>query len=345
MFHPLKTNFMNSRMAHFSYEDDFKSIFSPYILRFLEMKEASGSNIRNLLPSLREFDRFVSAANLTSVCLTQTDIMMWRASITGRKATTIYGKICIIGQFCRYLVKLGIPCHIPVYPRKPKRLYVPYIFSKEELNHIFNTADELLLVRRDFSSLIFSIPALLRLLYSTGIRIGEAILLKNRDVDIISRTIILRDTKNRRERQIPIGETLFQVLDQYIMKRDKLPIPGADDPNSPFFISLNGKALGGKTVRYWFLLILKQCHIDYIPGVGPRIHDLRHTFAVHALDKLVKEGSDIYCCLPILSVALGHKCVSDTEYYLRITNQVYPDLSEVTSAIAEYIFPTINIMP
>lgn len=214
----------------------------------------------------------------------------------------------------------------------------PIHFSKEELSHIFNAADELLLVRRDFSSLIFSIPALLRLLYSTGMRIGEAILLKNRDVDIISRIIVLRDTKNKRERQIPIGETLFQVLDQYMIKRNKLPIPDVNNPNSPFFISLNGKPLGGKTVRYWFLLILKQCHINYVPGVGPRIHDLRHTFAVHALDKLVKEGSDIYCCLPILSVALGHKCVSDTEYYLRITNQVYPDLSEVTSAIAEYIF-------
>lgn len=307
------------------------------------MKEASGAGIRNFLTPLREFDRFASATGLTSVCLTQTDIAMWRGSITGKKATTIYRKVCIIGQFCRYLVKLGIPCHIPVYPRKPKRSYIPYIFSKEELKCIFNAADELVLGRRDFRIIIFSIPALLRLLYSTGMRIGEALFLKNRDVDIISRTIVLRDTKNKRERLIPIGESLFQVLNQYILKRNKLPVYDINNPESPFFVSLDGKSPCKSSVGHWFQLILKRCKINYTPGIGPRIHDIRHTFAVHALDKLVKEGSDMYCCLPILSVALGHKCVSDTEYYLRITNQVYPDLSEATSAIAEYIFPTINI--
>ena len=71
---------------------------------------------------------------------------------------------------------------------------------------------------------------------------------------------------------------------------------------------------------------------------------VRHTFAVHVLDKLVKEGVDMHCCLPVLSMALGHKCVSDTEYYVRITNQVYPHLSDTTSAISEYVFPTISTM-
>jgi integrase len=116
------------------------------------------------------------------------------------------------------------------------------------------------------------------------------------------------------------------------------------NPNSPFLISLDGSSLTGVSARHWFYKILEASDIDYIPKVGPRIHDLRHTFAVHVLDKLVKEGVDMHCCLPVLSMALGHKCVSDTEYYVRITNQVYPHLSDTTSAISEYVFPTISTM-
>ena len=191
---------MNNKTVHSSYKNDFKSIFSPYILRFLEMKEMSGSKLDNILATLREFDRFVLASGLESVCMTQSDITLWRNNIYGKKATTIYMKFCIIGQFCRYLVKLGIPCYVPVYPRKPKEHYAPYIFSKEELDDIFNAADELELTRRDFRVKIFSIPVLLRLLYSTGMRIGEAANLKNSDVDMVSRSIIIRDSKNRRVR-------------------------------------------------------------------------------------------------------------------------------------------------
>ena len=117
-----------------------------------------------------------------------------------------------------------------------------------------------------------------------------------------------------------------------------------DEPNSPFLISLDGSPLTGESARHWFHKILEASNICYTPKIGPRIHDLRHTFAVHVLDRLVKGGLDMHCCLPVLSVALGHKCVSDTEYYVRITNQVYPNLSDTTSAISEYVFPTISTM-
>ena len=151
MFHQLKKISMSSRMVHSSYkDDDFKSILSPYILRFLETKETAGSDAKCYLSTLRDFDRFFSREKLPSVCVKQSDFEVWRRRLTGKAATTIYLKICVVGQFLRYMARLGIPCYIPVYPRKPKNLYVPYIFSEEELRRIFETADELMFLRRTF---------------------------------------------------------------------------------------------------------------------------------------------------------------------------------------------------
>lgn len=344
MFHQLMKISMNSKMAHSSYKDDFKSIFSPYILRFLETKEAAGSNVRSFLTALREFDNFAMREHLPSVCIKQSDIEKWRSIITGKTPTTIYLKYCVVSQFLRYMARLGIPCYIPVYPRKPKNLYVPYIFSEDELGRMFKAADGLVFERRVFKCGIFSIPVLLRLLYSTGMRIGEACSLVNSDVDMVSRIILIRDTKNKRDRQLPISDSLFVILEQYREKRRKLPLRDVDNSVRPFLVALDGSPLTGQSARHWFFKILEQCGINYIPRVGPRIHDLRHTFAVHVLNKLAREGVDMHCCLPVLSIALGHKCVSDTEYYVRITREVYPHISDATATLSEYIFPTISAL-
>lgn len=334
---------MDSKTVYSIYEDNFTSVFSPYILRFLEIKASAEYKLDNFLAVLRDFDRFISKSEITSLYLPQSVLAAWKDQTTGIKASTIYEKCCIMGQFCRYLIKLGIPCHMPVYPRKPKKLYVPYIFSKEEIEKIFFAADSLKAENRLFTSAVFSIPVILRLLYSTGMRIGEALALNNKDVDMPNGVIYIRHPKNKMERQLPIIDSLHCVLRQYLENRGKLPLQCVGLPDNPLFISLNGSRIDNGAVFRWFLRILQICGIPYMPGKGPRIHDLRHTFAVRALEWASRDGADLYNTLPVISVALGHKCVTDTEHYVRITRQVYPDLTAMTSAISEHIFPTISI--
>lgn len=326
------------------YDNRFHSEFAPYILQFLAMKDTAGNKLGNYLPALTELDRYARESGQSAEFVTQTFIEDVHHRLTGAKPITVYEKFCIIGQFCRYLVKQGIPCHIPIYPRKPKKSYVPYIYTMEELHRLFEAADNLQQYRRQQNSVIFSFPILLRLLYSTGMRIGEAVKLCNSDVDMNTRAITIRNSKNNMERQVPITESLFFVIAQYIAKRSKLPVNGADAPDAPFLVALDGSPVGISIVGHWFHRILKDAGIIRIPGRGPRIHDLRHTFAVHALEQLSRNGEDSYCTLPVLSVALGHKCVSDTEYYVRITKEVYPEIMELTSAISEHIFPTISTL-
>lgn len=322
----------------------YTSVFAPYLERFADMKEAGGLSPRSgLYDALRLFDRFATEEGIPTVDLRAETVVHWvEKTMSGNKPTTIYEKVSAIGQFCKYLIRLGIKCEVPVYPRKPKRTYTPYIYSKEEIHKIFIAADTLRLDSLRYHSVIFSVPILLRLLYSTGMRIGEACNLKNSDVDMRTGKITVRNTKNRQERLLPIIPTLHYAVSQYLDYRRKLPVKNIDNPDSYFLVNLRGDRLHPGGIGAWFHKILKNAGIKYIPGMGPRIHDLRHTFAVHTLDRMAKEGADVYCVLPVLSVALGHKCVTDTEYYVRITNQAYPDFSELTTSISEYIFPTIK---
>lgn len=333
---------MSSKMELSMYEQSFKSVLAPFIIQYLRMKEAAGIKLDNHIYNLQSFDRTAEGLQLANPVITETLYMAWKQSLGTLKPTTEYEKICIIGQFCKYLLRIGLSGYVPVNPRKPQKEYVPYIFTKDQLRNIFTEADNLLIRHRCMNSILFSMPALLRLLYSSGMRIGEACSLTNQDIDLGKSIITIRNTKNGRERALPICGSLRKVLLQYHGKRALLPIMGANDPDAPFFISLNGKKIRESSVLSWFHQILKNCGIKYLPHNGPRIHDLRHTFAVHALDAMSRNGKDVYCGLPILSVALGHKCVSDTELYVRITNQVYPDLTSLSSKIAEHIFPTIK---
>jgi integrase len=75
--------------------------------------------------------------------------------------------------------------------------------------------------------------------------------------------------------------------------------------------------------------------------VGPRVHDIRHTYAVHALEKMINEGQDIYCTLPILSRFLGHRCIESTEKYLRLTKEAYSSIIDATTPLYIDVFPEV----
>lgn len=89
--------------------------------------------------------------------------------------------------------------------------------------------------------------------------------------------------------------------------------------------------------------LLKICNIPYIGNrQGPRIHDLRHTFAVHSLVQMGHNGMDLYTGLPILSACLGHRSLSSTEKYVRLTCMMYPEFEKQCSPINAFVYPKIT---
>jgi len=216
------------------------------------------------------------------------------------------------------------------------------VFTHEQIQSIFDACDSLTVYDRgNMDSRLFAMPGMLRILYSTGMRVGEAISLLNRDIDLDRRLIVIRKTKNQQQRLIPINPSLYQVLNQYINARNRLPLQNADAKDATFFISPSGLALTQSRIYAWFMKVLKKCGIPHIAGHGPRVHDLRHTCAVHSLMRQVKAGTDIYCVLPVLSVFLGHRKISGTEGYVRLTQEMYPDIIKQEQSISKFLFPSL----
>lgn len=319
----------------------YKSVFAPYFNSFLKMKEQMGFTRTGFQNMFKELDQFFVATGASEPYITREHITAWSQTRINDKARTLYDKHSIMRQFCHYMCHLGYECYIHRLPRQNWPPFVPYIFSHEQIECIFQESDKLTLPTRCMTSVLMGIPCLIRLLYSTGMRIGEALSLKNEDVDFTHKSIRLKQTKNQVERLLPICPSLLKVLSQYKTYRDRMPVKEVSNAAAFFFVSTIGKPVGVGSVHHWFRVILKQCGIPRrSDGQGPRIHDLRHAAAVHSLIKMVRTGMDIYCAMPILSVFLGHKSLKGTETYVRLTSEMYPDILKMESSVTSFIFPS-----
>lgn len=132
------------------------------------------------------------------------------------------------------------------------------------------------MIYNNMDSKMFCVPAMLRLLYGTGLRIGEAISLTNGDVDFEEGTILLRKTKNQ-QRIVIMAPSLKEVLRQYVSYKGKLPIRHTFDKDAPFFISPSGSPVSKCAFYGWYRKLLRACNIPFIgDNRGPRVHDIIH---------------------------------------------------------------------
>jgi integrase len=310
---------------------------------FLKLKKTMGFGTAKIEYVFKEFDQFFIRENIKEPVLTKAMISKWRSGRVNESERTLYDKWSIISQFARYMCHMGYPCYVPRLPKRKFDAYIPYVFTHKQIQEIFSASDALTMKYRNMSSKMFPIPAILRLLYGTGMRVGEAVSLKNGDVNLKNDTILIRKTKNQQQRLIPLNTSLRQVLLQYIEYRNRLPLSNVSNDGSFFFISPSGFPLTKSNVYNWFKKVLKQCGIPHLGrNHGPRTHDLRHTCAVHSLMSQVKVGADIYCVLPVLSIFLGHKTLIGTERYVRLTQEMFPDIIKMEQSISSYIFPSIS---
>jgi site-specific recombinase XerD len=321
----------------------FCSVFAPYIQKFIDAKEAMGFSRKHFEEIFKGVDIFFIKEQISTPFITQSLIAKWREAQVNDNVKTTFNKCSVISQFAKYMNRLGFPCFVPRLPKCICNNYIPYIFTHEQIQTIFATCDSLIMPNRaSMDNRLFAIPSILRLLYSTGMRVGEAVSLLNRDVDIVRRLIVIRKTKNQQQRLMPINPSLYQVLHQYLSARNRLPVKNTEAEDAPFFISPSGHALIQGHVYAWFRKILKKCGIPHCADQGPRVHDLRHTCAVHSLMSQVKAGADVYCVLPVLSVFLGHRRLSGTENYVRLTQEMFPDVIKQEQSISQSLFPSLS---
>lgn len=323
---------------------EYKSVLALYINSFILNKEASGCNFLRGKWILSEIDRFFQENNILEPVITRELVQKWRKTRINDSPATIYSKYSIISQLARYMSRQGHECFIPRLPGfgGAKWNFTPYIFTHKQMDQLFSRSDRLRIYDCHMNNTMLSVPAVLRLLYSTGLRVSEALSIRNADIKFEKRYILIRKTKNGSERIAPISDGLYEVLKQYVIYRDRMPVKHVSSPNSFFFIKSDGQYCNAQSVYKWFRLLLAECNIPYVGNHhGPRVHDLRHTFAVHALVQMAHNGQDLYSSLPIISACLGHKSLLATEQYVRLTTEMYPELVSQCSPINAFVYPKI----
>lgn len=322
----------------------YRSVYAPYFKKFIANKQSLGYVSLRTEWIFLELDRFFLGKNVTVLGITREQIDQWRVTRINDSSSTLYTKYSILSQFCRFMCKVGYDSFIPRMPvNNAKNSFTPYIYSEREMATIFCCCDNLRIYDSHMSTILFIIPSMLRLLYGTGLRISEAISLKNKDIDFEKSTIHIRKSKNGEERLAPLSDSLVAVLEQYLHYRNRLPLLNICDANGFFFVSPNGTYCQSGSVYNWFRKVLRESGIPHQGDhKGPRVHDLRHTFAVHSLVKMTKSGLDLYYSLPLLSIFLGHKSLGATDQYVRLTAEMYPDLLKDEHGICAYVFPEPN---
>ena len=269
--------------------------------------------------------------------VTQASVEAWVASARRRGVTpaTLQGLAAPVRELARWLGRRGVEAYVlpaGVLPR-PAR-YVPHIYTDQELAALFAQTDRCRYCSQvPFRHLVM--PVLFRTIYACGLRCSEARLLRVDDVDIDAGVLQIRDAKGGKDRQVPVSEPLRVRLADY--HAHLVGRSGWDW----FFPGRAGQPLTLGNVDKNFRRFLWQARISHGGrGHGPRVHDLRHTFAVNNLRFWFAQGEDVGALLPVLQTYLGHSSLADTAYYLHLTAESYPDITaRVQQAIGDVVPP------
>jgi len=210
-------------------------------------------------------------------------------------------------------------------PKVP-RSFEPYIYSHVELQRLLDATS--LLEDRHFAASPQTLRTLLLALYAAGLRPGEGLRLRCCDVDLRERVLSIWDTKFFKSRLVPVGVDLSRTLESYYAMRRGLPLPEAN--HSVFFASRTGHPITLQQLEKAFTRLRKHTGIERPSDARwqPRLHDLRHTFAVHRLIAWYREGADVQACLPLLATYLGHVNLSGTQTYLTMTSELLAEASK-----------------
>src|SRR5215469_13573799 len=239
----------------------------------------------------------------------------------------------VLSGFYRFAISRGYIGSSPLPTNLPKltRQQTPYVYSNDELRRLIEATSMLHAAHSRLQAPMYR--TLLILLYGSGLRIGEALNLTLRDVDVIERIVTVRNTKFFKTRLVPIGPKLAGELAAYIQRRGELPLPLGD--GSRLFTTKTGRGWPYPHVITLFQKVRRAAGIGSPTGEcrPPRIHDIRHTAAVHRVIAWYRTGRDVQRLLPRLATYLGHIDIKSTQRYLHMTTDL---LQEASQRFAKY---------
>ncbi len=306
----------------------YKSPLAPLMERLVREKRAGGYKYDTPARVLVDLDDFLCGTPIKSIELPKALVMQWLAQNPHEKPSTQQRRIILVRQLGRLMIRLGYPAYVPPKGLGPRRSYVfsPRILTREEVRRIIQAIDDLPPSSKSPLRHII-LPEVFRLLYCCGFRLSEVLNLKVRDVDLQQGVITVRQGKFGKDRLVPPAMEMVERLRRYACELEKRTLV-RQEPDAYFFPSARQAAWGSSTIYHLFRKALLHCGIPHGGrGKGPRVHDLRHAFAVHRLLQWYEEGADLNAKLPFLVAYLGHKDFTGTQKYLHLTAELFPNLT------------------
>lgn len=301
------------------------SILSKELDRYLCIRRSLGYDLRTDERILRRFVTFAAGQGDNHI---STDLFLkWQVSCASVRRDTWARRLGIVRIFAQWLHGIDPQHEVPpqslisYHQRRPR----PYIYSEDEIRRIIETAAELPSVNGIRS---LTCAALFGLLAVTGLRVSEAVSLDSCDINLETGVLTVRCGKGGKERLLPLSKSTMAQLVAYDSERDRL----LGYRSEAFFVGDRGDRLTDCGARYNFAIVcqdigLRSAQKNYRHGHGPRIHDLRHSFAVRTILDWYRTGKNPTHEMIKLSTWLGHVSPANTYWYI----EAVPELLELAS--------------
>jgi integrase len=317
---------------------EYCGVLQQHFRDFVKMKRAIGYKYNAEAALLKIFDKFTLDFHLPKNSLPKNVVSEWSVKRPHESDKTHKSRVHVVNMLARFMAKNGHDAYIhPILPGKKLGgfKYKPHIYSDNELFQFFKATDDMKETGRSPYRHII-IPLLFRILLCCGMRLSEALKLRIDDVDVTNGVLRIRQTKFSKDRYVPITDELLGLCIDYLDATKN-----AYREERFFFPTPKGVRYDVSTIENIFRGLLFSANISHGGrGVGPRIHDFRHTFSVRCLKKWVLEGKEISSALPVLSTYLGHADLRGSEFYLRLTSDLYPNIIQTFDNAFGDVIPT-----
>ena len=307
----------------------FNSVLGDMMRNQIASMQARGYRYQTQACWFWRFDRFLQAHPELGGEPVSVMLQRWAAT----RSTANHAAEC--ENIARALAKAQHRLNPGTKPRRPdprpgqqvaRQWRRPYIYSPEEVRRLLDIARTYPSPRAPLRPI--SLYTMLALAYCAGLRLGELARLNLADVDLQVGTITIRETKFFKSRILPLADSAVSALREYLEARRKAKAP--QSPDSGLFWHDQGNArYTSKSIAWCLVDILRRARIKPPEGkIGPRIHDLRHSFVVNRILEWYRAGINPQDKLPFLATYLGHRDIHSTLVYITVTQELLQQASE-----------------
>ncbi len=301
---------------------------------FIKQKQFLGYKYKTEIIVIRCITNFLIKENVEAITKEITE--KYARINLNLSSNTIARNMGVMREFCQYLKTQNIDAYqIPMklYPQNHNN-YIPYIYSKKEIKKLINASYEVA------KSLPYSyrrhktLPLIFKILYQTGMRIGEVLDLKIKDYIVNDECFYLKDTKNGQERLIYLPKSLNNEILEYHSKFH------FNSDLEDYFFKITESKISEKTIEGNFTKMLMLA--GFTKTNKHRVHNFRHCFIIHYLEKVLIDGKDVNVILPVLQVHLGHQSLKALAYYFKITKTIINEVGKISEQKLGILIPSLE---